>query len=110
MPYEHIFLMSPNIDSAIKGEYGLLDAKPFPKNEVPPLSWFNDKKGHTCVILDDVTLEISTKKSKEDGLSQRERLNRVIGHMRSHHPGGLDIYICQQHPKPIEENRPKYYI
>ena len=53
--------------------------------------------GHTAVILDDITLEMSTMKSKVDGLSQRERLNRLIGHMRSHHPGGMNIFVCQQH-------------
>ena len=87
--------MSPNIETCMKGEYGLLDAKKLSDNEVPPLSCFNGKRGHTAVILDDITLEMSTKKSKVDGLSQRERLNRLIGHMRSHHPGGMDIFVCQ---------------
>ena len=63
---------------------------------MPPLSFFNGKRGHTAVILDDITLEMSTKKSKVDGLSQRQRLDRLIGHMRSHHPGDLDIFVCQQ--------------
>ena len=97
MPYENIFLMSPNIETAIKGEYGMVTAKEFPENQVPPLSFFNSKPGHTAVILDDVTLEMSTKKDKEtDKLSQNDRVNRLCGHMRSHHEGGLDVFICQQ--------------
>jgi hypothetical protein len=96
LPYDQVYLMSPNIDTAIKGEYGLVKAKRFPDNIIPPLTFFNDKPGHTCVILDDITLEMSTKKHKEDGLSQRDRLNRLVGHMRSHHEGGLDVFICQQ--------------
>ena len=95
-PYSNIWLMSPNVEAAQKGEYGLIRTKRFPNDVIPPLKYFNEQPARACVILDDTTLEMSTKKHKEDGLSQRDRLNRLVGHMRSHHEGGIDVFLCQQ--------------
>ena len=95
-PYSSIWLMSPNVEAAQKGEYGLIKTKRFPGDVIPPLKYFNEQPPRACVILDDTTLEMSTKKAKEDGMSQRDRLNRLVGHMRSHHEEGIDIFCAQQ--------------
>ena len=96
LPYEHIYLSTPCNEATQKGEYALLKTKLFENNRIPPLKFWADKPGHSLVILDDLSLTPSTRKDKEDGLSQRDRLDRLCGHVRSHHSDGLDILCMQQ--------------
>ena len=89
-PWDHIYLMAPTEDVQ-KQEYGLVDTTYL--KEFPPLDYFKDRPGRSALILDDVHLfELSTKGSP----SQKELCNRICGHLSTHHPGGLSIFIANQ--------------
>jgi hypothetical protein len=76
-----------------KGEYGLLDVTPL--DRFPPLDYFAGRPGRSALIIDDKHLADLSKNSK-NGPSQRELADRVCGHVSSHHPGGLSIFVAQQ--------------
>jgi hypothetical protein len=94
-PFEHIYLMGPSgcLEGMQKGEYGLLDVTPL--DRFPPLDYFAGRPGRSALIIDDKHLADLSKNSK-NGPSQRELADRVCGHVSSHHPGGLSIFVAQQ--------------
>jgi hypothetical protein len=59
----------------------------------PNLDYFAGKSGHSAMIIDDRHLADLSRKGTP---SQRELADRVCGHLSSHHPGGLSIFIAQQ--------------
>jgi hypothetical protein len=93
--FEHVYLMGPSgcLDGMASGEYGLLDV--IKLERFPNLDYFAKRPGRSALIIDDMHLADLSKNSKA-GPSQRELADRVCGHVSSHHPGGLSIFICQQ--------------
>ena len=90
-PWKHIFLMSANVESAVKGEYGILDDV-IPLTEWPSLQFFESKPGRKLLICDDNALiGLSTKGGVD---SQRMRADRIVGHGSTH--CNLSVYISQQ--------------
>jgi hypothetical protein len=88
--FDYIFLMSPNVEAAQKGEWSLLDTTPL--TEWPPLSFFEEKKGRKLLICDDNALVGLPTKGGTD--SQRNRADRVIGHGATH--CNISVMIMQQ--------------
>eukprot|EP01048_Picozoa_sp_COSAG05_P005424 COSAG05_NODE_322_length_11414_cov_47.115510_3_plen_118_part_00 len=74
-----------------KGEYNLLDVTPL--EHFPTLDYFAQRPGRSALIIDDRHLHDLSKKGNP---SQKELADRICGHVSSHHPGGLSIFIAQQ--------------
>jgi hypothetical protein len=92
-PWEHIYLMAPTEDVQ-QGEYGLVDTT-FLK-ELPQLEYFKQRPGRSCLIMDDIHLHSHSTAKKDGAASQAELLERICGHMSTHHDGGLSVFICHQ--------------
>ena len=94
-PFDHIYLMGPShcVEAMQKGEYGLLDVTPL--ENFPNLDYFAGKPGRSALIIDDRHLDGLSRNSKA-GPSQRELADRICGHLSTHHPGGLSIFVAQQ--------------
>ena len=92
-PFEHIYLMGPShcVEDMQKGEYNLLDVTPL--ENFPTLDYFSQRPGRSALIIDDRHLHDLSKKGNP---SQKELADRICGHVSSHHPGGLSIFIAQQ--------------
>ena len=90
-PYKHIFLLSPNVEAAVKGEYGILDDV-VPLKEWPAISYFDKFEGRKLLIADDNALVGLSTRGGVD--SQRNRADRICGYVRTHK--NLSVYICQQ--------------
>lgn len=85
-----LYLMAPTQDVQ-KGEYGLVDT--IFLSEFPPLQYFKQRPGRAALIMDDIHLhELSTKGKP----SQAELLERICGHLSTHHDGGLSVFIAHQ--------------
>ena len=54
-----------------------------------------EQLGRSALIIDDRHLHDLSKKGNP---SQKELADRICGHVSSHHPGGLSIFIAQQAP------------
>ena len=89
-PWEHVYLMAPTKDVQ-QGEYGLVDTTFL--EDYPPLEYFKGRPGRSALILDDVHLHDLSTKGKP---SQAELCQRILGHLSTHHDGGLSVFICQQ--------------
>ena len=92
-PWEHIYLMAPTEDVQ-QGEYGLVDTT-FLK-ELPQLEYFKQRPGRSCLIMDDIHLHSHSTAKKDGAASQAELLERICGHMSTHHDGGLSVFIAHQ--------------
>ena len=95
LPWKHIFLLSPNVDSVLKGEYGILDDV-IPLKEWPPITFFDKYPGRKALIADDNALEGLSRRGGID--SQYTRADRICGHVSTHK--NLSIFICQQTMSP----------
>jgi hypothetical protein len=80
-PYKHIFLLSPNVEAAIKGEYGILDDV-VPLKEWPTIPYFDKFEGRKLLIADDNALAGLSTHGGVD--SQRNRADRICGYVRTH--------------------------
>lgn len=89
--WKHIFLLSPNVESTIKGEYGILDDV-IPLTEWPAINYFDKYPGRKVPIADDNALVGLPTRGGTD--SQRNRADRICGHVSTHK--NLTICICQQ--------------
>ena len=89
--WKHIFLLSPNVESTIKGEYGILDDV-IPLTEWPAINYFDKYPGRKVLIADDNALVGLPTRGGTD--SQRNRADRICGHVSTHK--NLTICICQQ--------------
>ena len=58
----------------------------------PNLDYFAGKPGRSALIIDDRHLDGLSRNSKA-GPSQRELADRICGHLSTHHPGGLSIFV-----------------
>eukprot|EP01048_Picozoa_sp_COSAG05_P010519 COSAG05_NODE_931_length_6549_cov_15.020775_4_plen_238_part_00 len=86
-----IFLLSPNVEAAIKGEYGVLDHV-IPLTEWPAIDYWDAYPGRKLLICDDnAVVGLSTRGGVD---SQRNRADRTCGYTRTHKC--LNIYMCQQ--------------
>ena len=92
-PWEHIYLMAPTEDVQ-QGEYGLVDTT-FLK-ELPQLEYFKQRPGRSCLIMDDIHIHSHSTAKKDGAASQAELLERICGHMSTHHDGGLSVFIAHQ--------------
>ena len=92
-PWEHIYLMAPTEDVQ-QGEYGLVHTT-FLK-ELPQLEYFKQRPGRSCLIMDDIHLHSHSTAKKDGAASQAELLERICGHMSTHHDGGLSVFIALQ--------------
>ena len=99
MPFEHIYLMSPNNETVRTGEYGVLDDVTC-LDHFPTLDYFAKRPGRSVLIIDDLAWNLSRKGSP----SQYELADRICGHVSSHHEGGLSIFIAQQTHTGIPPN------
>jgi hypothetical protein len=97
--WKHIFLLSPNVDSAIKGEYGILDDV-IPLKEWPAINFFDKYPGRKALIADDNALVGLPSRGGTD--SQRNRADRICGHVSTHN--NLSIFVCQQMMTGIPPN------
>lgn len=86
-----IFLLSPNVEAALKGEYGVLDGV-VPLKEWPEITYFDAFPGRKLLIADDNAVVGLSTKGGED--SQRNRADRICGYVRTHK--NLSVYMCQQ--------------
>jgi hypothetical protein len=83
-PYKHIndiFLLSLNVEAAVKGEYGILDDV-VPLKEWPAISYFDKYEGRKLLIADDNALVGLSTRGGVD--SQRNRADRICGYVRAH--------------------------
>ena len=86
-----IFLLSPNVEAAVKGEYGVLD-NVTPLKEWPEITYFDDFPGRKLLIADDNAVVGLSTKGGDD--SQRNRADRICGYVRTHK--NLSVFMCQQ--------------
>ena len=88
-----IYLMAPTKDVQ-QGEYGLVDTTFL--EQLPQLEYFKQRPGRACLIMDDIHLHSQSTAKKDGSASQAELLERICGHMSTHHDGGLSVFICHQ--------------
>jgi hypothetical protein len=88
-----IYLMAPTKDVQ-QGEYGLVDTEFL--EQLPQLEYFKQRPGRACLIMDDIHLHSQSTAKKDGTASQAELLERICGHMSTHHDGGLSVFICHQ--------------
>jgi len=88
-----IYLMAPTKDVQ-QGEYGLVDTTFL--EQLPQLDYFKQRPGRACLIMDDIHLHSQSTAKKDGSASQAELLERICGHMSTHHDGGLSVFICHQ--------------
>jgi hypothetical protein len=88
-----IYLMAPTKDVQ-EGEYGLVDTTFL--EQLPQLEYFKQRPGRACLIMDDIHLHSQSTAKKDGSASQAELLERICGHMSTHHDGGLSVFICHQ--------------
>ena len=88
-----IYLMAPTKDVQ-QGEYGLVDTTFL--EQLPQLEYFKQRPGRACLIMDDIHLHSHSTAKKDNTASQAELLERICGHMSTHHDGGLSVFICHQ--------------
>ena len=88
-PWTEIFLMSPSLESAIGGEYRLLNVTPL--KEWPQIDYWKKRPGKKLLICDDVDL---THLSTRGNPSQRELADRCLGYVSTHM--NLTVYIMNQ--------------
>ena len=52
--------------------------------------------GRVNIIMDDIHLHSHSTAKKDGAASQAELLERICGHMSTHHDGGLSVFIAHQ--------------
>ena len=93
--YDNVWLMHPDSDAALQGEYGLCtDTKCLPHFEQMDW-WANESPGRTALVIDDVALNALSKRGADK--SQQALADRTLGYLRSHKDHSMDIYIGTQH-------------
>ena len=95
-PFAYVYLMGPKgcVEDMEKGEYKHVDVTVL--HDFPELSYFSSRPGRSLFIMDDVALSDLSRKKVPGGLSQQERCERLCGHVSSHHPGGLSVFVATQ--------------
>jgi hypothetical protein len=88
-----IYLMAPTKDVQ-QGEYGLVDTEYL--EQLPQLEYFKQRPGRACLIMDDIHLHSHSTAKRDGAASQAELLERICGHMSTHHDGGLSVFIAHQ--------------
>ena len=107
IPFDKVFLMSPNNEECSKGEWGLIDLECL--DSFPTMEWWSKQPPRCCLILDDISWSLSKKGGS--GKSQAALADRTMGFLASHHGGnqkdgasGLQIIICQQNWTMVPPN------
>ena len=95
--YDNVWLMHPDAQNAIEGEYGLCKGPDGLGIKIldhwPAIEWWEkNSPGRTALICDDLSWELSRKGTP----SQYALAERTLAYMRSHKEGSMDIYIGQQ--------------
>jgi hypothetical protein len=85
--------MAPTKDVQ-QGEYGLVDTEYL--DQLPQLEYFKQRPGRACLIMDDIHLHSHSTAKKDGAASQAELLERICGHMSTHHDGGLSVFIAHK--------------
>ena len=104
--YESAWLMHPDSDAALGGEYGLCSGMKA-LDEFKAMDWWNtNSPGRTCLCIDDVALNALTSRGGQAG--QRALADRTLGYLRSHKEKSMDIYIGTQHIYNLPPGLRKY--
>jgi hypothetical protein len=83
IPFDKVFLMSPNNEECSKGEWGLIDLECL--DSFPTMEWWSKQPPRCCLILDDISWSLSKKGGS--GKSQAALADRTMGFLASHHGG-----------------------
>ena len=109
IPFDKVFLMSPNNDETSKGEWGMIDTEPL--DSFPKMDWWAKQPPRCLLIIDDLSWSLSKKGSP----SQAALAERTLGYLASHHGGnqggpakdgasGLQIIVCNQNWTALPPN------
>jgi hypothetical protein len=93
IPFKYVYLMGPSgcLEAMRTGEYADIDELTT-LDHFPTLDYWAGRPGRSALIIDDLDWNLSRRGSP----SQAQLADRTIGHVSSHHPEGLSVFIAQQ--------------
>jgi hypothetical protein len=108
--YDHVWLLHPDSDAALAGEYALckgdgVGMKALP--HFPTMEWLAENSaGRTAIVIDDYPLQTLATKGADK--SQKTLADRLLGYYRSHAPKSCDILIGTQQIFNVPTNLRRY--
>jgi hypothetical protein len=108
--YEHVWLLHPDADAALAGEYGLCKGEGVGMKSLdhfPTMDWWaQESPGRTAIVIDDWPLQTLSVKGADK--SQKTLADRLLGYYRSHAPKSCDILIGTQQIFNVPTNLRRY--